>query len=145
MVMEGEGVLVRRARAGDLERLINIHDRDKGPTTGVAFERAIALSECTVAEMQGGIGGCACMDYGFFGRGFVSLLYVANAARRRGIGNKLLETLEKECTSDRIFTSTNLSNLPMQSLLNARSYVLSGVVKDLDAGDPELFYSKQLR
>ena len=141
--MKSESVVVRRAQPADLEFIANIQDRMR--LTIAALERSIELSECIVAESQGHIAGYGCMNHGFFGRGYVSLVYVASERRRRGIGNRLFETFEAECTSERIFTSTNLSNLPMQCLLQARNYVLSGVVEHLDPGDPELFYSKQVR
>ena len=44
-----------------------------------------------------------------------------------------------------IYISTNLSNLPMQSLLAKLGYRLSGVIHHLDEGDPELVYVKYLR
>lgn len=40
--------------------------------------------------------------------------------------------------------STHRSNLPMQRLLEGLGYRLSGMVDDLDPGDPELFYSRGL-
>jgi hypothetical protein len=51
---------------------------------------------------------------------------------------------ERACRTPRIFTSTNRSNLPMQRLLEGLGYRLSGMVDDLDPGDPELFYSRGL-
>ncbi len=89
--------------------------------------------------------GYGCMDHRFFGRGFVWLVYVLVYHRRRGWASKLFDAFEEQCKGTRIFTSTNLSNLPMQALLASRKYVLSGVIQDLDEGDPEVFYSKQLR
>jgi len=44
-----------------------------------------------------------------------------------------------------LFITTNLSNLPMQSLLVKLGYVLSGVIPYLDEGDPEIVYFKRLR
>ena len=61
-----------------------------------------------------------------------------------GIGAALVGHVEGLCKSDRIFTSTNESNLPMQSLLQKLGYKRSGTVDDLDPGDPELFYSKPM-
>lgn len=45
----------------------------------------------------------------------------------------------------KLFTSTNLSNLPMQSLLSKSGYELSGVIHNLDVGDPEIVYYKRVR
>ena len=85
----------------------------------------------------------AVMDRGFFERDFVHTLYVHPGQRRQGIGLALLRFLES-ASSGRLFTSTNLSNLPMQALLDRAGYRLSGVVHDLDPSDPELIYSRSL-
>ncbi len=103
------------------------------------------MGQCLVAKLDGRLTGYGCMDYRFFGRGFVWLVHVAPEFRRRGIASRLFEAFEQQCTSARIFTSTNLSNLPMQAFLVAREYALSGMVQHLDEGDPELFYSKRMR
>jgi GNAT superfamily N-acetyltransferase len=82
---------------------------------------------------------------GFFDRGFVSLVYVGPTHRRRGVGSRLFDEFESQCRSYRLFTSTNLSNLPMHGFLASRRYTLSGVIQDIDEGDPEMLYSKRLR
>ena len=48
------------------------------------------------------------------------------------------------CRTPKLFTSINLSNLGMQSLLAKSGYELSGVIHNLDEGDPELVYLKRL-
>ena len=73
------------------------------------------------------------------------MLYVQQDWRRQGVGQILLGYLEKVCHTHKLFTSTNLSNLPMQRLLAKLNYRLSGVIHDLDEGDPELVYVKYLR
>ncbi len=40
----------------------------------------------------------------------------------------------------KLFTSTNASNIAMQRLLVASSFIDSGIVHGLDDGDPELIY-----
>ena len=72
------------------------------------------------------------------------MLFVELYHRRSGIGSALIKYVEGFCKSDRIFTSTNASNKPMQDLLKKLEYNQSGIVNDLDPGDPELFYSKKL-
>ena len=44
----------------------------------------------------------------------------------------------------KLFTSTNRSNAPMQSLLAKLGYRPSGVIENLDEGDPELVYMKHV-
>ena len=84
------------------------------------------------------------MDHAFFGRGFVVMLCVHPEHRRQGIGRTLLCRAEEACRTPRLFTSTNRSNLPMQRLLEGLGYRHSGMVDDLDPGDPEVFYSRLL-
>jgi len=88
--------------------------------------------------------GYAVLEYTFFALGFVSILYVHADHRRRGVGAALMHALEARCSTARLFTSTSLSNLPMQRLLSRLGHVLAGVVHHLDADDPELFYVRYL-
>ncbi|HAA85639.1 MAG TPA: N-acetyltransferase, partial [Kosmotogaceae bacterium] len=60
------------------------------------------------------------------------------------IGSMLMRHVEGLCESERLFTSTNQSNEPMQSLLEKMGYKRSGVIDDLDPGDPEVFFSKKV-
>jgi len=108
------------------------------------IQRAVAGKTSYVATAPD-IAGYAVLDYSFFTQGFIVLLYVQTDWRRQGVGQSLLEYLETVCQTGKLFTSTNLSNLPMQRLLAKLNYRLSGVVHDLDEGDPELIYVKYLR
>jgi len=72
------------------------------------------------------------------------MVYVAEPARRRGVGRSLLENLEKRCSRPKLFTSTNESNREMKSLLMSLGYTASGVIYNLDPGDPELVFFKKL-
>jgi ribosomal protein S18 acetylase RimI-like enzyme len=107
--------------------------------------RAVAQGQCWVSVSAGGpIAGYGVMDYSFFENGFVAMLYIAPGYRRQGAGRRLLQHLGGQCQTAKLFTSTNLSNLPMQALLAQAGYQLSGVVHNLDEGDPELVYVKYL-
>lgn len=98
-----------------------------------------------VALLDGVVAGYMVFEHSFFERGFISMLMVDASYRRRGVGLALVRHAEGLCKSQRIFTSTNQSNLPMQALLRKLGYQHSGTVDDLDPGDPELFYSRPLR
>jgi GNAT superfamily N-acetyltransferase len=89
--------------------------------------------------------GYAILEYSFYEQGFISLLYIHPNYRRHGAGLKLVQHLETVCQTAKLFTSTNLSNLPMQSLLAKLAYRLSGVIHHLDEDDPELVYVKYLK
>lgn len=56
-----------------------------------------------------------------------------------------MQALERRCATPKLFTSTNVSNLPMQALLRKLGYHESGIIFNLDPGDPELVYWKVLR
>jgi GNAT superfamily N-acetyltransferase len=106
------------------------------------IRRVIAAGECWVAIEGGHIKGYLVLNYSFFEQGFVALLYVAAEGRRQGVGRTLMQHAESICDTPKLFTSTNLSNHPMQALLAHLGYKLSGVVQDLDENDPELIYVK---
>ena len=107
--------------------------------------RAVAGGACFVVVAPGGqTAGYAVLEYSFYESGFISMLYVDCAHRRQGAATALLRYLECACKTPKLFTSTNLSNQPMQALLAKLSYHLSGVLHDLDPGDPELVYVKNV-
>jgi GNAT superfamily N-acetyltransferase len=107
--------------------------------------RAVEAGHAYVIEAQQQVIGYAVLDTSFFGQGFVSLLYIHPEHRRRGAGFRLMQYLEQVCPTPKLFTSTNLSNLPMQALLAKLGYILSGIIHHLDENDPELVYVKYLR
>ena len=108
------------------------------------IHREVASGNCSVAVSEGEVVGYGVLNYGFYRQGFIDMLYVRADRRRRGAGAELLKHLESLCRTPKLFTSTNLSNLPMQSLLAKAGYGLSGVIHNLDEGDPELVYFKRL-
>ena len=106
--------------------------------------RAMREATACVAMLDGLAMGYALLEHSFFGRGFITMLTVQSAYRRQGVGTALVRYMETLCRTERIFTSTNQSNRPMQLLLQNLGYRHSGTVDDLDPGDPELFYSRRL-
>lgn len=84
--------------------------------------------------------GYAVLTHHFYEQGFVEMLQVDADVRRRGIGTALMMQMRAECGTERLFTSTNLSNRPMQDLLAKLRYRLSTVLHYVDNDDPELLY-----
>jgi GNAT superfamily N-acetyltransferase len=91
------------------------------------------------------LSGYAILEYSFFDQGFLSMLYVAQNARRTGVASALVNFAEQLCQRPKLFSSTNLSNAPMHALFARFQYTACGMVTGLDAHDPEVFYVKQLR
>lgn len=133
---------VRRADESDVEKLVGI---DSVAAEGDGRRRASIRRWCreglvTVAEGTSGPVGYCVVEYTFFEQGFVTMLMVAPGARGRGVGARLLESAERSRTAPKLFTSTNVSNQPMQRLLQRAGWNPVGLLHGLDEGDPELFY-----
>jgi GNAT superfamily N-acetyltransferase len=108
------------------------------------IERVLRSATCLVAEHEGRVVAYGALEYTFFENGFVSMLYVTEGERRRGIGTALLKALTARCATRKLFTSTNQSNRPMQELLISLGYRRSGVIENLDPDDPEVVYFLEL-
>ena len=109
------------------------------------LKRAIKAGSCFVARTPDDVVGFAILDRSFFGEAYLSLLIVARDYRRMGVGRALVRHVESRIPGRKLFTSTNRSNRPMQRFCAALGFVRSGVVENLDEGDPELIYVKWAR
>ena len=98
-----------------------------------------------VATLNGAVVGYAEMSPTFFQRPFISLLSVHPEYRHQGIASALVTAMEATCPSEKLFTSTNNSNVAMQALMAKMGYRRCGLIEDLDEGDPELIFFKRLR
>ena len=141
-----EGVRMRLATAADAEAIFVFDPIAAVAGSRRAFvRRSICERCCHVAEADGRVVAYAVIDNTFYGHGFIPLLYVANDCRRHGIGSALVRHVELACASPKLFSSTNESNVPMRQLLSKLGFVPSGVIENLDEGDPEIVYFKRLR
>ncbi|MFE4516965.1 GNAT family N-acetyltransferase [Kitasatospora sp. NPDC056783] len=130
------------AAGGDEERAASIRRWCRQGLVIVA-ERIVA--EGIVAEGPSGPLGYCVTEYTFFEQGFVTLLMVSPSARRTGVGGLLLDAAAASCETPKLFTSTNVSNLPMQRLLQRAGWEPAGFLHGLDEGDPELFFRCRTR
>ena len=105
---------------------------------------AVSAEHCFVAVVDGNVVGFIVLKYTFYACGFISLLYVHPEFRRQGIGSELIRHVETICQTEKLFTSTNESNVSMQNILRKLGYVRSGTIENLDEGDPEWLYFKRL-
>lgn len=101
----------------------------------------IALGQAHVALCDGRPVGYGALTRGFFRSPFVEMLMVVGGERRSGVGSALLDYLGGFVpTTEKLWTSTNTSNVPMRALLARVGFVPAGRVDRLDEGDPELIF-----
>ena len=138
-------VTIRLAFESDIEAMWSfdqVAQHDEKRREFVA--EAVRAGRVSAAIVQGSVVGFVILEYTFFQRGFVSLLYVHPDFRRRGVGSALMRHVQGICETPKLFTSTNQSNRRMQALLDKLGYVRSGIIHNLDPGDPELIYFKRV-
>jgi GNAT superfamily N-acetyltransferase len=136
---------IREATLADRDNIIALdHLAQLEPGRVEFIDRILQSATCLVMEDDGAVIAYAVLEYTFYDNGFASMLYVAEPERRRGIGRNLMEAIKSFCKTQKLFTSTNASNKPMQQLLSSLGYVRSGVIDNLDPGDPELVYMLDL-
>ena len=143
---ETEQIITRVARPGDVEAMLACDAYAQAHASrGDAVRAAVGKGHCQVAIHAGQVAGYVLTHDDFFGYGFVSLVVVAPGQQRRGVGLRLLAAAEDACTTPKLFTSTNASNLAAQQLFARAGFVRSGQIDHLDEGDPELVYVKWCR
>lgn len=109
------------------------------------IEQYILNEQCVVASLNGKPVGFACYDTTFFECCFIQLVIVNPGFRRQGIASSLIRFIEEHCPTSKLFTSTNESNTIMQQVCLSQGFVRSGIIENLDEGDPEWIYFKQVR
>ena len=141
--MENE---IRPGRLTDLEALKAIDSFYLDGHTERADEIADWLrgGQAYVAMDRGAACAYAALGHAYFRKPTIEMLMVAETHRRKGIARQLVGWLEAQAAGPEIWTSTNLSNHPMQRLLASLGYELTGFINNLDPGDPELFFYKKL-
>lgn len=142
--MVSGSVDVRSASAGEVASVAalgrsaaNGRDRLAGLTGAQVEGRLI------VAVRDGEIVGYATHG-AFFEYDFIEMLIVRPGDRRSGVATALVAAIESRSRSGKLFTSTNRSNTAMQDLCAHLGFEPSGIVENLDDGDPEMFFVKRV-
>ncbi|HVU14961.1 MAG TPA: GNAT family N-acetyltransferase [Phototrophicaceae bacterium] len=137
-------ISVERATEDDLADVLTIDAAHKGSARSAYLEKAVRQRECYVAREGWEVLGFAVLAENFFDHYFIELLVVHPEQRRKGAATTLIRHLEKIVPDEKLFTSTNQSNAPMQAVLDKLGFVKSGWIDNLDDGDPEIIYFKRL-
>ena len=136
--------MIRPGKQTDIESILRIDPLSSDPDRQRLVREAIVTCECFIYEAQEEVVGYGILHHHFFGRSFIELVVVAEKFQRRGIASSLIRHLEGCSRTVTVFTSTNQSNVRMQNLLVKLGYNRSGMIENLDPGDPELVYSRSL-
>lgn len=108
------------------------------------IEELVELQQGYIARRERQIVGFLLMQHHFFGQPFIELLIVHPSFHHQRVGTALMKYIETICTPGKLFTSTNASNKVMQQFCEQLGYRRSGIVENLDEGDPDLIYFKKL-
>jgi GNAT superfamily N-acetyltransferase len=100
----------------------------------------VGKSDLFVALIGHEIVGLVVRDQSFFGRDFVSKLFVRETFRNLRVGMALMTTMVEARRSEQVFSSSNLSNMPMLAMFRTLGWIYAGTIDHLDPGDPEVFF-----
>lgn len=136
---------IAAAGEADLARVLAIDPHAvEGSRRRQFLAEAVAAGQCILARIEGDvIAGFVVLDRSFFDQRFISLLHVDEQYRRQGIGLALVRHVMAASGGEKLFTSTNQSNVPMQRLCERLGFRRSGSIENLDEGDPEIIYFRQ--
>jgi GNAT superfamily N-acetyltransferase len=112
------------------------------PRRADLIRRRLKNGGCSVAEGDARLFGHVCRGT-FFEYDFLKLIYVDEAHRQQGVSGALVGAVERARRTQKLFMSTNESNTAMRAMLARLSYEPSGVIRNLDPGDPELVFVKK--
>jgi predicted GNAT superfamily acetyltransferase len=136
---------IRSPEPGDTHLIVSLAASAIGAQRAVAlvrshFERGALL----VAEDDGEAVGFLAYRTDWFQCTFVSLVVVAEVARRRGVARALFQAVERRSPSARLFSSSEETNAASIQMHRALGFVQSGHIDNLPQGYRELLFYKRL-
>jgi len=142
-------ILVEKATEQELEAIRALDVMVTGDVGRKDFlANAVRAGQCLVARIGGTMVGFGVLDqsYGpFNGQGFISLLITHPDHRRRGVATALIHHIEPICPTEKLFTSTDESNVIAQQVYESLGFVRSGYIENVADDDREIIYFKRLR
>jgi GNAT superfamily N-acetyltransferase len=145
LVIPDQSPQIRPATTADLPALLALDHIAVSEAERRAFiAQAVSEQRAWVVAVAGKVCGYGVIRHDFFGRSFLEMVYIAAEWRSQGLGPALIRFLETHSRSADLFTSTNQSNHHMQHVLAKLGYERSGIIHNLDPGDPEIVYIKRL-
>ncbi len=93
------------------------------------IKKAILDKECFIILANKRAVGFLLFDYRFFDQGWIELIVIEEKDRGKGIGGQAMNLLCKQCKTEKIFTSTNSSNVQMQKALTKIGFSFAGQAK----------------
>lgn len=137
--------VIRQAGEADIPELEHLDSNAQfDPDRRMLIHNAVLEQRCWVSMVGEDIAGYGVLSHGFFGRSFIEMIYIKESHRSRGFGPEIILYLQAYSQSDVLFTSTNESNSQMQHVLEKLGFKHSGIIHNLDPGDPEIVYCKNL-
>ncbi|HBT73388.1 MAG TPA: N-acetyltransferase [Lysinibacillus sp.] len=135
---------IKEARMEHLQVLCTIDQEVIGDASRTEeIQQAIEEKRCLLYQSTDNIAGFLLFTNDFFGYSFISLVIVKPSERRKGVASALMKAYMQMAKTSKVFSSTNQSNKRMQQLFHNLGFVKSGVIDNLDEGDPEIIYMKQ--
>lgn len=133
-------VLIRESITSDLPRIAEFDLlSQKYPQRLEHIRKSIESGQAWSILVKENVIGYLIINYSFYHRCILDLLYVAEPMRGKGIGRKAIQWVKQYCTES-FFTSTNLSNSTMLHLLRTEGFQDSGIIHNLDEGDSEVVF-----
>ncbi len=139
-------ITIRLAEQDDIEAILSFDEVAQNNQKRIdQIKHVVENGTCYVGLANSKIIAYGVFSYNFYECGMIEMIYVHADFRRQGIGNQFLSFFKKICKTDKLFTSTNESNIPMQKSLIQAQFLRSGIIYNLDEKDPELVYFKQVK
>jgi ribosomal protein S18 acetylase RimI-like enzyme len=136
---------IRDPTPDDAPTIVSLAASVIGEPRATALVRAhVERREVLVAEDRGAAVGFLAYRTDWFQCTFVSLVVVAEDARRRGIARALFQALERRSASARLFSSTEETNAVAIQMHRALGFIPSGHIDNLPQGYRELLFYKRL-